>query len=53
MVYPDKTKYAGTWVNGKREGKGKLIFKDGREGEELWKADAPAISKNKAPLPAA
>ena len=39
MSYFNGDKYLGKWKNGKREGEGTILYKNGSIGKGFWKED--------------
>lgn len=50
MVAPEGFVYVGTFVNGKPEGEGKLIFPSGEEHTVLWKDDQMTVDGQVIPF---
>ena len=50
MVAPEGFLYVGTFVNGKPEGEGKLIFPSGEEHTVLWKDDQMTVDGQVIPF---
>ena len=47
MNYNNGDKYIGEWKNDKREGKGKIIYKDNSEFDGEWKENIEFKGKGK------